>query len=191
MIRITFHLWSQASPQDSGHFDRYQIEGDPQTPLLQALLDESARERLLELERSQCAVLCNGIPQAPDPEIPLSQTPLEELIDPGASGGDAWMEPIRARALPILKDLAVDRAALLRLQEKARADGAPESACIACGACIAACPNASARFFCSAQSPQTPEAERSLALMAEAEGFGVCEGFAECALVCPTGFPLV
>ncbi len=191
MIRITLHIWSQASPTEAGHFDRFQIEGEPQLPLQQALLDESAREKLSALERAQCAVLCNGIPQAPDPEIPLSQTPLEDLVDPGASGGDAWLEPIRARALPVLKDLAVDRSALLRLQQKARSDGAPESACIACGACIAACPNASARFFCAAQSPGSPEAAQALAQMAEAEGFGVCEGFAECALVCPKGFSLV
>jgi succinate dehydrogenase / fumarate reductase iron-sulfur subunit len=132
------------------------------------------------------------------------------------------LEPWRATALPVVKDLAVDRRALDRiiasggyvsvrtgsapeansiLVPKTAADRAMEAAaCIGCGACVAACPNASAALFTGAKItalgvlPQG-QAERSsrvlsMAAQARAEGFGHCTTIGECAAVCPAGIQL-
>jgi succinate dehydrogenase / fumarate reductase iron-sulfur subunit len=133
------------------------------------------------------------------------------------SGDTIWIEPFRANAFPVIRDLAVDRRAFDRIVQaggyvSARTGSAPEAnglpvpktdadaafaaaACIGCGACVAACKNASAMLFVSAKIthlnllPQgKPEArKRSLAMVRamDTEGFGNCTNQYECEAVCP------
>jgi succinate dehydrogenase iron-sulfur subunit len=129
------------------------------------------------------------------------------------------VEPFLARAFPIIKDLVIDRSALDRVVQaggfiSARTGSAPEAnsilvpkrnaelamegaACIGCGACVAACPNASAMLFTGAKVshlallPQgAPERHRRVLGMVtamDAEGFGNCTNIYECVAVCPAG----
>lgn len=137
-------------------------------------------------------------------------------------GAAVTIEPFRARAFPVLRDLIVDRSALDRTIASGgfiavRTGNAPEAnstpiaertaeraldaaACIGCGACVAACPNASAALFVGAKIthlallPQGgPERERRALAMVEAadrEGFGACTAFGECHAACPKGIGL-
>ncbi|HLG18870.1 MAG TPA: succinate dehydrogenase/fumarate reductase iron-sulfur subunit, partial [Bdellovibrionota bacterium] len=137
-------------------------------------------------------------------------------------GGVITIEPFRAKAFPIIRDLVVDRTAFDRILSKGgyisintgsapdgnaipvpkdQADKAMDSAaCIGCGACVAACPNASASLFVSAKIAQFarlpqghPERkERALKMVAQMdqEGFGDCSNHAECEAVCPKGISI-
>jgi succinate dehydrogenase / fumarate reductase iron-sulfur subunit len=132
------------------------------------------------------------------------------------------LEPWRAAAFPVVRDLVVDRGALDRIVAaggyvSVRTGGAPDAnalpvpktdadrameaaACIGCGACVAACPNASAALFTGAKithlsllpqgQPERPLRVRSMAEQARAEGFGHCTSIGECAAVCPAGIQL-
>jgi succinate dehydrogenase / fumarate reductase iron-sulfur subunit len=137
--------------------------------------------------------------------------------------GDAlWIEPWRAAAFPVVKDLIVDRQAFDRIiaaggfisapigsavdanalpVRKENADIAMDAAaCIGCGACVAACPNASAMLFVAAKvthlgvlpQGQPERYERALAMVAtmDAEGFGSCTNHGECTAACPKGIPV-
>jgi succinate dehydrogenase / fumarate reductase iron-sulfur subunit len=128
-----------------------------------------------------------------------------------------WIEPWRARAFPIVKDLVVDRGAFDRVIQAggfvtARTGSAPDgnaipipkrdadramdaAACIGCGACVAACPNASAMLFVAAKvthlaslpqgQPERYDRVRQMVAVMEAEGFGACTNHGECMAVCP------
>ncbi len=137
-------------------------------------------------------------------------------------GDEIWIEPWRARAFPVIKDLVVDRYAFDRIMQvggfvsvrtgapqdanailipKEKADFAMDAAaCIGCGACVAACPNASAMLFVSAKVSQLgllpqgqPERrERVLRMLGrhDEEGFGPCTNHGECHAVCPAEISL-
>jgi succinate dehydrogenase / fumarate reductase iron-sulfur subunit len=136
-------------------------------------------------------------------------------------GETIYIEPFRAGAFPVLRDLTVDRSAFDRIQQaggfitahvgaaqdgncilvpKPEADRAMEAAaCIGCGACVAACPNASAMLFVGAKVthlaslPQgQPERDRRALAMVrkmDEEGFGNCSNYLECEAVCPAEIP--
>jgi succinate dehydrogenase / fumarate reductase iron-sulfur subunit len=138
-----------------------------------------------------------------------------------ADGETITIEPFRAGAFPVLKDLIVDRSALDRIQQaggfvtartgsaqdansilipKPNADRAMDAAaCIQCGACVAACPNASAMLFLSARvshfsllpqgQPERTERVRKMLAQHDAEGFGNCQNHYECEAVCPAEIP--
>ena len=160
-----------------------------------------------------CAMVINGVPHGP-----LKGTTACQLHMRHFSDGDAiTIEPWRARPFPIIRDLVVDRSALDRIIEaggyvsvatgnapdantipvaKETADRAMDAAaCIGCGACVAACPNASAMLFTAAKVthlgllPQG-EAERPLRALnmvrqMDLEGFGGCTNYGECQEACP------
>jgi succinate dehydrogenase / fumarate reductase, iron-sulfur subunit len=137
-------------------------------------------------------------------------------------GDHIYIEPWRAKAFPIMKDLVVDRTALDRIMQaggfvSVRTGGAPDAnsipvpkddaekamdaaACIGCGACVAACPNASAMLFVSAKvsqfaylpQGQVEREKRVEAMVAQmdAEGFGSCTNHYECEAVCPKEIPV-
>jgi succinate dehydrogenase / fumarate reductase iron-sulfur subunit len=138
-------------------------------------------------------------------------------------GDTIFIEPFRARAFPVVRDLITDRCALDRLQQAAgfvtvRTGSAPDgnaipvpktaaerameaAACIGCGACVAACPNASAMLFAGAkvthlaELPQGQPERRTRALRMvrsmDAEGFGNCSNYYECEAVCPADIPIL
>jgi succinate dehydrogenase / fumarate reductase iron-sulfur subunit len=160
-----------------------------------------------------CGVVINGVPHGPRPGTTTCQLHMRQFRD----GQTIVIEPYRAKPFPVLRDLIVDRSALDRiiaaggyisastgsapdgnamLVAKPKADAAMDAAaCIGCGACVAACPNASAVLFVGAKIshlgllPQgQPERwTRALDMVAamDKEGFGPCTNVTECAAVCP------
>ncbi len=175
------------------------------------VFDHDCREGICGM----CSQVINGIPHGPDKEATVCQLHMRRFKD-----GDAiFIEPWRSRAFPIQKDLIVDRSALDRIIQaygytsahtggvpdgnatpipKANADAAMDAAaCIGCGACVAACPNASAMLFTAAKVshlallPQgRVEASRRVKAMVaqhDAEGFGNCTNHYECEAACPKG----
>jgi succinate dehydrogenase / fumarate reductase iron-sulfur subunit len=165
-----------------------------------------------------CGCVINGVPHGPDAGTATCQLHMRRFTD----GQTITVEPWRARAFPVLKDLAVDRSAFDRIiaaggyisvsvggaqdannilvphdvQEQAM----DSAACIACGACVAACKNAAAHLFTGAKITQLallpqghPEREHRVVRMVEqmhAEGFGACSNEGECEAVCPKLIPI-
>ena len=162
-----------------------------------------------------CGFMVNGVAHGPLPETTVCQLTLRHFKD----RQELYLEPWRSKAFPIIKDLVVDRRAFDRiiasggyitsptgsspdgnaiLVPKDASDRAMDAAaCIGCGACVAACPNASAALFTGAKIthlgvlPQgQPELRRrALRMVAQhtAEGFGACTNIGECEAVCPKG----
>lgn len=165
-----------------------------------------------------CGVVINGVAHGPMRRTTACQLHMRMFKD----GDEITIEPWRSEAFPVLKDLVVDRGAFDRIIQaggyvsvstgsapdgnavpvpKINADQALEfAACIGCGACVAACPNASAMLFTAAKAahlnvlPQgQPERYQRVVRMVnqmDAEGFGGCTNIGECSAVCPKGIPL-
>jgi succinate dehydrogenase / fumarate reductase iron-sulfur subunit len=162
--------------------------------------------------------MINGVAHGPVPETTVCQLSLRHFRD----GEEVYLEPWRARAVPVLRDLMVDRGAFDRiissggyvsisagsapdgnaiLVPKHDADSAMDAAaCIGCGACVAACPNASASLFTGAKishlgllpqgQPERPERALRMVAQMNREGFGQCTNIGECEAVCPKGIRL-
>jgi succinate dehydrogenase / fumarate reductase iron-sulfur subunit len=160
-----------------------------------------------------CGVVVNGIPHGPDRGSTVCQLHMRRF----KSGDTIVIEPWRSRAFPIVKDLVVDRSAFDRIIQaggytSVNCGSAPDgnsiliprdtaeqamdaAACISCGACVAACKNASAALFTSAKLthlgllPQgrveQPRRVVSMVDRMDAEGFGSCSNEGECEAVCP------
>lgn len=160
-----------------------------------------------------CGVMINGIPHGPRPGTTTCQLHMRHFRD----GQTIVIEPFRAKPFPVLRDLIVDRSALDRIIAaggfvsartgsapdgnalpvgKGKADAAMDAAaCIGCGACIAACPNASAMLFVGAKishlgllpqgQPERWSRAASMVAAMDKEGFGPCTAVTECAAVCP------
>ncbi len=160
-----------------------------------------------------CGMIINGVAHGPHAGTTTCEVRMRSFKD----GETITLEPFRAGPFPIIKDLIVDRDAFDRIQGKggfvsSNVGSAPDgnafmvpkeaadnaidaAACIGCGACVAACPNASASLFVSAKISQfswlpqgDPERTRRALLMVEqmdAEGFGDCSNHGECEAVCP------
>ncbi len=175
------------------------------------VFDHDCREGICGM----CSQMINGIAHGPDTEITVCQLHMRKFKD----GDSIYIEPWRAKAFPLISDLMVDRSAFDRIIESygytsAHTGGVPDgnaipvskvkadiamdaAACIGCGACVAACPNASAMLFVSAKVshlgvlPQGEvEAARRVKAMVsqmDAEGFGNCTNHYECEAACPKG----
>jgi succinate dehydrogenase / fumarate reductase, iron-sulfur subunit len=165
-----------------------------------------------------CSCVINGEPHGPECKVATCQTYMRSFRD----GETITVEPFRARAFPPIKDLVVDRSAFDRVIQaggfiSASTGSAPDgnaipvpkqnadlamdaAACIGCGACVAACKNASAMLFVAAKVshlnllPQgQPEKQRRVLAMVEQmdkEGFGACTVTGSCEAVCPKGISL-
>src|SRR2546425_12199850 len=182
-MRITLRAWRQAGPDATGAFETYDVPGvSPDMSFLEML--DTVNERL-QLDGKEpiafdpdcregicgsCGMVINGRPHGPERATTVCQLHMRTFPD----GAELWIEPWRARAFPVIKDLVVDRAAFDRLIQAggfitARTGSAPEAnsipvpkrdadlamdaaACIGCGACVAACPNASAMLFVAAKA---------------------------------------
>jgi succinate dehydrogenase / fumarate reductase iron-sulfur subunit len=160
-----------------------------------------------------CGFMIDGIAHGPLPATTVCQLSMRHFKD----GQELYLEPWRARAFPVIKDLVVDRSAFDRiiaaggyvsvptgsapdgnaiLVPKENADRAMDAAaCIGCGACVAACPNASAALFTGAKiahlgllpqgQPERHQRALSMVRQYNAEGFGSCTNIGECQAVCP------
>lgn len=181
-MQITFRIWRQEQSQPQGAFKEYSVSGlTEDMSFLEALdhLNETlvlAGESVIAFEHDcregicgQCGVFINGRAHGPDANVTTCQLHLRSFKD----GDTVVVEPWRASAFPIVKDLIVDRSAFDRIIEKggyisAKTGTAPEAnailigkdtadkamdaaACIGCGACVASCKNGSAALFTSAK----------------------------------------
>jgi succinate dehydrogenase / fumarate reductase iron-sulfur subunit len=165
-----------------------------------------------------CGFMINGIAHGPQRGTTVCQLHMRHFKD----GDELFLEPWRARAFPVIRDLVVDRGAFDRIVAaggyvSARTGSAPDgnaiqipkedadramdaAACIGCGACVAACPNASAALFTGAKishlgllpQGQAERSRRALRMVAQftREQFGNCTNIGECEAVCPKEIPL-
>lgn len=222
-------VWRQKDKNDPGSFSEYEATQIPADCSFLEMLD-IVNEKLIKQGEEPiafdhdcregicgaCSLTINGTPHG-ESLTTTCQLYMREFAD----GSTILIEPFRARAFPVLRDLCVDRMALDRIQQAggfitARTGSAPDgnailipktdadeameaAACIGCGACVAACPNASAMLFMGAKVthlahlPQgQPERSRVLRMVAQhdKEGFGNCSNHAECEAVCPAHIPL-
>lgn len=165
-----------------------------------------------------CGLVVDGMAHGPRLKCTTCELRMRHFVD----GGTITIEPFRAKSFPIIKDLVVDRSAFDRIIAaggyiSVNAGSAPDAnavlvpkdvaekamdsaACIGCGACVAACPNASASLFVSAKITQfalLPQGQaererRALRMVAQMdkEGFGNCSNHAECEAACPKGISI-
>ncbi|MEX2043777.1 MAG: succinate dehydrogenase/fumarate reductase iron-sulfur subunit [Opitutus sp.] len=225
-ISITLRVWRQAGPKEPGGFVEYQSANlSPNMSFLE-MLDVVNDELTLKGGEpiafahdcregicGTCSCTVNGKAQGPGAGIATCQLYMRSFRD----GDVVTVEPFRARAFPVIKDLVTDRSALDKIQMAggfitARAGSAPDAnaipvpkpdaelamdaaACIGCGACVAACKNASAMLFVAAKVshlgllPQG-QAERDRRVLAMVQtmdelGFGNCTNYYECSAACP------
>jgi len=231
-MKLTLKIWRQANSQSKGAFKNYtlnDVSGDMSfLEMLDVLneqlinnnedpvvFDHDCREGIC----GTCSLQINGQPHGPDNLITTCQLHMRSFND----GDTITIEPFRAAAFPVIKDLMVNREAFERIQQaggyvsvntsgntvdanaipvnKADADLAFDAAtCIGCGACVAACKNASAMLFTAAKVSQFAllpqgkvEATQRVLNMVEqmdAEGFGNCTNTGACEIECPKGISL-
>jgi succinate dehydrogenase / fumarate reductase iron-sulfur subunit len=230
-MNLTLEVWRQKGPADPGRLVTYDARDiSPDISFLEML--DVVNERLIAEGEApiafehdcregicgSCGFVINGVAHGPRRGTTVCQLHMRSFRD----GDILTIEPWRARAFPVLKDLVVDRSALDRviqaggfisaptgsapdanaiLVAKGEADLAFDAAtCIGCGACVAACPNASATLFTAAKvshlsllpqgQPERWDRVRSMVATMEREGFGSCTNFGECEAVCPKGIGL-
>jgi succinate dehydrogenase / fumarate reductase iron-sulfur subunit len=230
-MNLRLHVWRQKNKDDAGRFVTYEAKGVNEHMSFLEMLDVVNEGLLAKGEDpiafdydcregicGQCGFLINGSAHGPRPQTTVCQLHMRSFKD----GDELTLEPWRAEAFPVLRDLVVDRGAFDRIIAaggfiSAPTGGAPDgnaipipkenadlamdaAACIGCGACVAACPNASAMLFTAAkishlaELPQgQPERDRRvLAMVArmDAEGFGTCTNHGECEAACPKAIRL-
>jgi len=225
-MNLTLTVWRQKTLEDKGKLETYDAQNISTDMSFLEMLDV-VNERLTLTGQEpiafdhdcregicgMCGAVVNGRPHGPEKSTTLCQLHMRHFSD----GDTIVIEPWRARAFKVIKDLAVDRGALDRLIQaggyvSANTGGAPDAnaipipeesaelafdaaACIGCGACVAACPNASAMLFVGAKVshlvllPQgRPEAaQRATSMIREMDqlGFGNCTNESECEAECP------
>jgi len=230
-MRLNLKIWRQAGPRTPGRLVEYVADDvSPDMSFLEMLdvvnetlirsgqdaiaFDSDCREGICGM----CSLVVNGVPHGPDRGTTVCQLHMRRFKD----GDTIVVEPWRAKAFPVVKDLVVDRSAFDRIiaaggYVSINVGGAPDgntipipkeivetamdsAACIGCGACVAACKNASAHLFLSAKLSQLgllpqgqPERYQRVVGMieqADTEGFGSCSNEGECEAVCPKEIPI-
>ena len=227
-MQITLKVWRQSGPDAPGRMETYHLKDVSEHMSFLEMLDV-LNERLMQSGEEpvafdhdcregicgSCSLVIDGQAHGPEKETTACQLHMRHYRD----GDTIYVEPWRANAFPVVKDLVVDRSAFDRIMAaggfvsthtgsapdanslpipKGDADLAMDAAaCIGCGACVAACPNAAAMLFTSdkisqyALLPQgQPERDRRAVAMVEAmdaEGFGNCTNHYECMGACPKG----
>ena len=225
-MKLKLRIWRQKNSQDKGRFEAIDADNISEHMSFLEMLDvvnEELTQKGMEPVAfdsdcregicGMCSLVINGIPHGPERGTATCQLHMRKFKD----GDTITIEPWRARAFPVIKDLVVDRSAFDRIVQsggfvsvntgnapeantlpiaKAPADLAMDAAaCIGCGACVAACKNASAMLFVAAKVshlallPQgQPEKERrvhNMVAQMDKEGFGNCTNQFECQAVCP------
>jgi succinate dehydrogenase / fumarate reductase iron-sulfur subunit len=231
-MKLTLNIWRQQDASSKGQFVTYSIDDiSPDMSFLEMLdvlnnklillgqepveFDHDCREGIC----GSCSLQINGEPHGPDRLVTTCQLHMRMFKD----GDTIDIEPFRAKAFPVIKDLIVDRSAFDRIQQaggyvsvntsgnttdanailvpKHDADDAfSAAACIGCGACVAACKNASAMLFTSAKVSQyalLPQGKveattrvLNMVKQMDLEGFGNCTNTGACEIECPKGISL-
>jgi succinate dehydrogenase / fumarate reductase, iron-sulfur subunit len=227
-MNITLQVWRQKDAKDEGRFVRYEAKDMSEHMSFLEMLDVVNEGMIARGEDpiafdhdcregicGTCSMVINGRAHGPRDRTTTCQLHMRSFRD----GDEIVIEPWRATAFPVVKDLVVDRSAFDRIiatggfitaptgsapdgnaipVPKENADLAMDAAaCIGCGACVAACPNASASLFVAAKVAQLallpqgqPERHlrvRRMVAQMDAEGFGSCTNHGECEAVCPKG----
>jgi succinate dehydrogenase / fumarate reductase iron-sulfur subunit len=230
-MNIHLRVWRQAGPDADGRFEIYTAANvSPDMSFLEML--DLVNEQLIRKNQEpiafdsdcregicgSCGFLVNGRPHGPEPGTTVCQLHMRKFRD----GDTITLEPWRANAFPVVRDLVVNRGAFDRIIQaggytSVNVGGAPDgnatpiarpeaeaafdaAQCIGCGACVAACKNASAALFTSAKIahlahlPQGQVERKSRVLnmvgRMDAEGFGSCSNEGECEAVCPKSISL-
>ena len=227
-MKLTLHVWRQSGRHASGDFEVHQVaDVSPDMSFLDLLdlvneeittaggdpiaFEHDCREGIC----GSCGMMINGKPHGPHKLTTACQLHMRSFRD----GDEIWVEPWRAEAFPVLRDLIVDRAPFDRIIEaggfiSVRTGSAPEAnatpipkpeadrafdaaACIGCGACVAACPNASAMLFTAAKAAhlsylpqgQAERYQRAMGMVSahDDQGFGHCTNHGACQEACPKG----
>ncbi|MEA3410972.1 MAG: succinate dehydrogenase/fumarate reductase iron-sulfur subunit [Pseudomonadota bacterium] len=229
-MRLRLRVWRQRSAEHAGQLVGYDVDGvEGDMSFLEMLdllnlglsrkgeepvaFDHDCREGIC----GSCSLVIDGVPHGPRSATTACQLYMRHFRDDQA----IVVEPWRAAAFPVIRDLVVDRGALDRVLQaggyvSVKAGSAPDAntlpvarqcaerafqaaSCIGCGACVAACPNASAMLFVAAKLGQfaalpqgQPERMHRAIAMVESmddEGFGNCGNHYECVAVCPKSIP--
>ena len=231
-MKLTLKIWRQQNATAKGSMQTYPLDGVEGDMSFLEMLDMLNEGLIMKGEEpvvfdhdcregicGTCSLMINGEPHGPDRLITTCQLHMRKFND----GDTIVIEPFRAKAFPVIKDLMVDRSSFDRIQQAGgyisvntsgntidanaipiNKDDADESfnaaACIGCGACVAACKNASAMLFTSAKVSQFAllpqgkvEATTRVLNMVEQmdkEGFGNCTNTGACEIECPKGISL-
>lgn len=231
-MNLTLKIWRQKNADTKGKVVTYQVSDISADMSFLEMMDVLNEQLITKGEEpvafdhdcregicGSCSLQINGEPHGPDRGVATCQLHMRKFKD----GDTITIEPFRAKAFPLIKDLVVDRSSFDRIQqaggyvsvntsgntidansipiEKDNADMSFYAAtCIGCGACVAACKNASAMLFTSAKVSQFAllpqgevEADRRVLQMVEQmdkEGFGNCTNTGACEIECPKGISL-
>ena len=226
-MKITLKVWRQKDHQSKGEFRTYQLNEVSSDMSFLEMFDILNRDLILKGEDpvafdhdcregicGACSMVINGRPHGP-----LQTTTCQLHMRSFRDGETITVEPWRAKAFPVIKDLVVNREAFERIQQaggyisvntggvpdaneiaipKVNADKAFDAAaCIGCGACVAACKNASAMLFVSAKisqlallpqgQPERKTRVENMVAQMDSEGFGSCTNTLACEAECPKG----
>ncbi len=229
-MNLTLMIWRQESPKSVGSFEEFKVSVSPEASILE-MLDELNDK--LEREGKNpvafesdcregicgtCGLVINGHPHSKIPKIATCQLHMRNFED----GETLYIEPFRAKAFPVLKDLIVERAGMDKILQAGgyvsiNTGGVPDAneipisketsslamdaaECIGCGACVAACKNASAMLFVGAKVSQyallpqgQPERNirvQSMVAVMDEMGFGSCTNTYACEAECPKGISI-
>lgn len=231
-MKLLLKIWRQKGPNDAGKMVDYPLDNISESMSFLEMIDVLNEELVEKGEEpvafdhdcregicGMCSMYINGEPHGPDRGVTTCQLHMRSFKD----GDTIYIEPFRANAFPVIKDLTVDRSAFDRIQHaggyisvntsgntqdanaipvnKDDADKAFDAAtCIGCGACVAACSNASAMLFVSAKvsqfallpQGQVEAKDRVLNMVKQMddEGFGNCSVTGACEVECPKGISL-
>jgi len=229
-MKIALKIWRQKNKEVKGSFKDYRLDHvSPDMSFLE-MLDALNNELILKGEEAvafdhdsregicgTCSLYINGRPHGPQ-QTTTCQLHMRSFKD----GDTIVIEPWRAKAFPVIRDLVVDRSAFDRIQQvggyvSVNTGGVPDAneipipkkiadeafdaaACIGCGACVAACKNASAMLFVSAKvsqlallpqgKPERKERVEKMVAQMDAEGFGACTNTGACEAECPKSISL-
>lgn len=231
-INLTLNVWRQKRDEKKGHFETVVARDISVHMSFIEMLDSVNEQLTLEGKDpiafdndcregicGTCGAVVDGMAHGPQKATTLCQLHMRQFSD----GDTIVVEPFRARAFKVVKDLVVDRSALDKIMAaggyiSANTGGAPDAntipvaqiiaekamdaaACIGCGACVAACPSASAMLFVSGKVSQLallpqgkPEAARRALNMVktmDACGFGNCSNHRECENACPKELSII
>jgi succinate dehydrogenase / fumarate reductase iron-sulfur subunit len=225
-MKLTLHIWRQKDTKSPGKMVQYELDEVSEHMSFLEMLDVLNEQLIHKGEEpvafdhdcregicGMCSLTINGIPHGPDKGITVCQLHMRHYKD----GDVIYIEPWRATAFPVLRDLIVDRSSFdkiiaaggfisqstgsapdansIAISKEAADHAMDAAACIGCGACVAACPNASAMLFVAAKlghlsslpqgAPERYRRAKSMVEAMDAAGFGNCTNHYECEAVCP------